>query len=215
MHVMTIREYIDKAVTSNNKVTIKYVKFDGSFSTRTISELKYSDEFGEGYISAFCHMRQERRTFKISRIREVDGISSITEVKPIGITKSAYNPQASNHVGNTNSKPSFPSTTNTQHIYSIKPHIENISSYSNSNSPTQKKSEGCYIATMVYGDYDNPQVVVLRRFRDNRLLTNLPGKVFVKLYYWISPKLVKILNSHKHINKGIRKILDWFISMVG
>ena len=211
---MTIREYIDKAINSENKVTIKYVKFDGSLSTRTISELEYSDEFGDDYISAFCHMRQARRTFKIARIREIDGISSITEVKPIGVTKSAYNPQASNSVGSSNSKLYFPSTTNTQHINVVKPHSVNISTSSNSNSSSQKRSEGCYIATMVYGDYDHPQVVVLRRFRDNRLLTNLPGQVFVKLYYWISPKLVKILHNHQYINKGIRKILDRFISMV-
>lgn len=44
---MTIREYIDKAITSGSKVTIKYVKFDGCLSTRTISELEYSDEFGD------------------------------------------------------------------------------------------------------------------------------------------------------------------------
>lgn len=214
MCYMTIREYIDKAINSGNKVTIKYVKFDGSLSTRTISELEYSDEFGDDYITAFCHMRQERRTFKISRIREIDGISSITEVKSIGVTKSVYNPQTSNSAGNSNSKSSLPSTTNTQHINVVKPHSVNISTSSNSNSSTQKRSEGCYIATMVYGDYDHPQVVVLRRFRDNRLLTNLPGQVFVKLYYWISPKLVKILHNHQYINKGIRKILDRFISMV-
>ena len=89
---MTIREYIDKAITSGSKVTIKYVKFDGCLSTRTISELEYSDEFGDDYISAFCHMRQERRTFKISRIREIDGISSITEIRTVGVKKSAYNP---------------------------------------------------------------------------------------------------------------------------
>lgn len=210
---MTIKEYIDKAINSGNKVTIKYVKFDGSLSTRTISELEYSDEFGDDYISAFCHMRQERRTFKISRIREIDGISSTIETRTVGVVKTAYNPQSSNSIGGNNSKSSY-STTNTQQINVVKPHSVNISTSSNSNSSTQKRSEGCYIATMVYGDYDHPQVVVLRRFRDNRLLTNLPGQVFVKLYYLISPKLVKILHNHQYINKGIRKILDRFISMV-
>ena len=96
---MTIREYIDKAINSGNKVTIKYVKFDGSRSTRTISELEYSDEFGDDYISAFCHMRQERRTFKISRIREIDGISSTIETRTVGVVKTAYNPQSFNSIG--------------------------------------------------------------------------------------------------------------------
>lgn len=210
---MTIREYIDKAIYSGNKVTIKYVKFDGSLSTRTISELEYSDEFGDDYITAFCHMRHEQRTFKISRIREIDGISSTIETRTAGVVKTAYNPQSSNSIGGNNSKSSY-STTNPQQINVVKPHSVNISTSLNSNSSTQKRSEGCYIATMVYGDYDHPQVVVLRRFRDNRLLTNLPGQVFVKLYYLISPKLVKILHNHQYINKGIRKILDRFISMV-
>lgn len=210
---MTIREYIDKAINSGNKVTIKYVKFDGSLSTRTISELEYSDEFGDDYISAFCHMRQERRTFKISRIREIDGISSTIETRTVGVVKTAYNPQSSSSIGGNNSKSSY-STTNTQQINVVTPHSVNISTYSNSNSSTQKKSEGCYIATMVYGDYDHSQVLVLRKFRDDKLLTNIPGRIFVKLYYWTSPKLVKILQNHKLINIVIRKILDGFIYMI-
>lgn len=210
---MTIREYIDKAINSGNKVTIKYVKFDGSLSTRTISELEYSDEFGDDYISAFCHMRQERRTFKISRIREIDGISPTIETRTIGVVKTAYNPQSSSSIGGNNSKSSY-STTNTQQINVVTPHSVNISTYSNSNSSTQKKSEGCYIATMVYGDYDHSQVLVLRKFRDDKLLTNIPGRIFVKLYYWTSPKLVKILQNHKLINIVIRKILDGFIYMI-
>ena len=209
---MNIRECIDNAITSGSTVTIKYVKFDGSLSTRIISELEYSDEFGNDYISAFCHMRQERRTFKISRIREVDGISSTTTIRTIGVVKTAYNPQSSNSVESYNSKSSV-STTNTQQINVVKPHSVNISTSSNSNNYTQKRSEGCYVATMVYGDYDHSQVLALRRFRDNRLLTNMPGRIFVKLYYWISPKLVKILHNHKYINAGIRRILDKFISM--
>ena len=208
---MTIREYIDKAITSGSKVTIKYVKFDGSLSTRTISELEYSDEFGDDYISAFCHMRQERRTFKISRIREIDGISSITEIRT-SVKKSAYNPQVSSSIGSSNSESSYSSTTNTPQINVVKPH--SISTSIPSNSSVPKKSEGCFIATMVYGHYDHPQVLVLRRYRDNRLLTNRLGRIFVKLYYWVSPKLVRILHNHKYINTGIRRILDKFISVI-
>ena len=41
-------------------------------------------------------------------------------------------------------------------------------------------SDGCYIATMVYGDYDHPQVMVLRDFRDNYLDKRSWGKQFIK-----------------------------------
>lgn len=204
---MTIKEYIDKAINSGNKVAIKYVKFDGSLSTRTISELEYSDEFGDDYISAFCHMRQERRTFKISRIREIDGISSTIETRTVGVVKTAYNPQSSNSIGGNNSKSSY-STTNTQQINVVKPHSVNISTSSNSNSSTQKRSEGCYIATMAYGDYNHPKVMVLRRYRDNILAKSTYGRAFIKTYYWLSPKLVKILSNHKRISSIIRCLLD-------
>lgn len=207
MCYMTIREYIDKAINSGNKVTIKYVKFDGSLSTRTISELEYSDEFGDDYITAFCHMRQERRTFKISRIREIDGISSTIETRTVGVVKTEYNPQSSNSIGGNNSKSSY-STTNTQQINVVKPHSVNISTSSNSNSSTQKRSEGCYIATMAYGDYNHPKVMVLRRYRDNILAKSTYGRAFIKTYYWLSPKLVKILSNHKRISSIIRCLLD-------
>ena len=51
--------------------------------------------------------------------------------------------------------------------------------------------EGCYIATCVYGSYDCPQVWTLRRFRDDRLRQSCAGRMFVRLYYSISPALVR------------------------
>lgn len=53
------------------------------------------------------------------------------------------------------------------------------------------KSEGCYIATSVYGSYDCPEVRVLRRYRDVVLRANPLGRLFVKAYYAVSPFLVK------------------------
>ena len=50
---------------------------------------------------------------------------------------------------------------------------------------------GCYVATCVYGSYDCPQVWTLRRFRDNTLGSTWYGRLFIHLYYAISPSLVK------------------------
>ena len=52
-------------------------------------------------------------------------------------------------------------------------------------------SDGCYIATCVYGSYDCPQVWTLRRFRDDTLKRTAPGRAFVRCYYALSPSLVR------------------------
>lgn len=53
-------------------------------------------------------------------------------------------------------------------------------------------SGGCYIATAVYGSYNCPEVWTLRRFRDNCLAENLPGRIFIRLYYAVSPWLIRM-----------------------
>jgi hypothetical protein len=77
-----------------------------------------------------------------------------------------------------------------------------------------KSSGGCYIATMIYGDYEHPQVLILREFRDNILDKTYLGKQFIKIYYYYSPKLVVKLQNRKIINKVIRKILNQFINII-
>ena len=74
--------------------------------------------------------------------------------------------------------------------------------------------DGCYIATSVYGSYDCPEVWTLRRFRDLKLSKSFLGRVFIKLYYFISPTLVKIFGKtklfqdfwRKHLNKIVVKL---------
>jgi hypothetical protein len=81
---------------------------------------------------------------------------------------------------------------------SSRPYTQN-----NSNS-----SGGCYIATAVYGSYDSPQVMVLRRYRDERLSKNIFGRLFIKAYYRLSPTVAKRLATAKRTNNFIRMLLD-------
>ena len=79
---------------------------------------------------------------------------------------------------------------------------------------TSSGGGGCYIATMAYGSYDHPQVLELRRFRDEVLNKTVGGKLFIKAYYFVSPKLVSVLKNQKTINLFIRKALNQFIKNI-
>ena len=87
------------------------------------------------------------------------------------------------------------------------------STYGGNRTPSSSSSGGCYIATMVYGDYDHPQVLVLRDFRDNVLRKSALGRAFIKFYYRYSPTWVKHLKNCKKINRFIRIVLDKFIKV--
>lgn len=63
-------------------------------------------------------------------------------------------------------------------------------SYEIPTAPTPS-SNGCYVATAVYGSYDCPEVWTLRRYRDYDLAETWYGRAFIHTYYAISPTLVK------------------------
>lgn len=73
---------------------------------------------------------------------------------------------------------------------------------------------GCYIATMAYGDYNHPQVLELRKFRDDFLSKTILGRRFISFYYKYSPTLVERLKNKQAINLIIRKGLDQFIKTI-
>lgn len=72
-------------------------------------------------------------------------------------------------------------------------------------------SQGCYIATCVYGSYDCPSVWTLRRFRDNTLAKSMFGRLFIRVYYAISPQIVKWFGKTHWFKTFCQKRLDLFI----
>ena len=67
---------------------------------------------------------------------------------------------------------------------------------------------GCYIATCVYGSYDCPEVWVLRRYRDFTLKSSALGRLFIKVYYAVSPRVVKLFGKQKWFNRLFKRMLD-------
>jgi hypothetical protein len=69
------------------------------------------------------------------------------------------------------------------------------------------KREGCFIATACYGDYDAPEVIMLRHYRDNVLSRSLPGRLFIRCYYRCSPALAGILSRNRVMRNTVRKYM--------
>lgn len=80
------------------------------------------------------------------------------------------------------------------------------------SAPRQPGSGGCYVATAVYGNYDCPQVCVLRRWRDATLTPTSAGRAFVRLYYAISPHLVDTIGTKSWFLRLARWPLDRFVA---
>lgn len=70
----------------------------------------------------------------------------------------------------------------------------------------------CYVATAVYGSYDCPQVWTLRRYRDNALSNTWYGRAFVKVYYTVSPTVVRLFGKTKWFNNFWRFKLDKLVN---
>ena len=82
---MSIESEIKRAITHGYDIEIRYEKYGGELSQRRVSNISYNNEFGDfGYsnahIKGLCHLRNEERTFRISRITAVRVIPAGTWV---------------------------------------------------------------------------------------------------------------------------------------
>jgi len=89
-------------------------------------------------------------------------------------------------------------------------HITNLQSKITTLEKRLNPSSGCFIATFVYEDYNNLEVIKLRLFRDNVMSKSLFGRNIIKYYYLISPKLIK----HFSNNIIFKKLSKLFIQLI-
>ncbi|NEW83453.1 MAG: hypothetical protein GZ094_13950 [Mariniphaga sp.] len=85
--------------------------------------------------------------------------------------------------------------------------VEKINIPISNSGSSKKKSEGCFIATACYGDYDADEVIVLRKYRDDVLCKSIFGFFFIKIYYAVSPAFAKIILQSDFLRRNIRQIL--------
>lgn len=70
------------------------------------------------------------------------------------------------------------------------------------------EKQSCFIATAAYGHQWDPQVNILRQFRNNYLLTNPVGTAFVKFYYAVSPPIANFIATNETLKAMVRGVLS-------
>lgn len=71
-----------------------------------------------------------------------------------------------------------------------------------------KKGGRCFIATATYHDPQEYAVRVLTLFRDELLVRQTYGRVFIKLYYAFSPRIALVIDQSTFLQKASKLALD-------
>lgn len=78
----------------------------------------------------------------------------------------------------------------------------------------QSKSAGCFIATAVFGTPLAEEINILRAWRDNSLLTNPFGRLFVRFYYIVSPPIARLISKSEKSKRTVRFFIRKILSMI-
>ncbi len=165
----------------------------------------WGDKLGTFIAQSYATGIEHHKRLAELMLTEADFIHQKSEILKHAESVKKYNPnynvgtinRKSRSNVNSNSRPSnsYSGTSNT-----IRPQANNDS------------DGGCYIATAVYGSYDCPEVWTLRRFRDCTLYESWYGRTFIKVYYAISPTLVKWFGKTQWFKKSWSAVLNRFVA---
>ena len=177
----------------DGKMTVTFE--DGGKEVLTAMDVSHTKNSGDGSIAEEVNYVMSKETFK----RVCDGM--ITRIELKGGTGWSHN-----LIGE---ELTFLMRASWNGIYN---NNDFVSYLSQSSAAPKQAAQGCYIATALYGSYDCPEVWTLRRYRDYSLDESLPGRLFIKVYYAISPTLVRWFGDTKAFRSICRKPLDRFVT---
>lgn len=69
----------------------------------------------------------------------------------------------------------------------------------------------CFVATAVFGA-EAEETNYLRQWRDEVLLRTGFGRLVVRVYYYLSPKMLWLIGDNLYIQNKIKAALTWFIN---
>jgi PKD repeat protein len=79
---------------------------------------------------------------------------------------------------------------------------------SNEQFESLSDDSDCFVATAAYGSYLDPEVVLLRGFRDQYLRQNSLGREFIDFYYRTSPPIAAVIAEHESLRLVARLALS-------
>jgi hypothetical protein len=184
------------------------------------SVLGSTDELYLGLSSRIASDAQGMCVSEINKLQErfANTYDNATKVAAILLLKERVNEawDVTTTIGSMDLRQDFRTrySQNRTSLSNLKTQLAAVNTGGGRSSGGSSGSSGCYIATMAYGDYDHPQVMILRQFRDEVLDKSALGKWFIKTYYHYSPKLVERLKNKRTLNSIIRKALNQFIKLI-
>lgn len=76
------------------------------------------------------------------------------------------------------------------------------------------RKAGCFVATAAYGDKDCSEVRLLRTFREEVLLTNRLGRIFIWFYYMVGPRLAWLVEKMPFLKRLALKAIEETIELI-
>jgi hypothetical protein len=80
--------------------------------------------------------------------------------------------------------------------------------------PDPVGSSGCFVATAAYGDLRHPEVEYLRLVRDMVLINHSWGRVFIKVYWTIGPKLARFVAPRPVLRRASVAVLHRIVTLL-
>lgn len=78
--------------------------------------------------------------------------------------------------------------------------------------PDPVGASGCFVATAAYGDLHHPEVEYLRLVRDMILINHASGRLFIKVYWKIGPKLARFVAPRPRLRRASVAVLHSLIT---
>ena len=71
-----------------------------------------------------------------------------------------------------------------------------------------KSGATCFVASTAFGDPNHPDVVYLRRFRDEWLSKRHLGRIFISFYWKLGPKLARMIEPSPRIKRMAKRMIQ-------